>query len=58
MYLRQIIAFQIQTFRKGLQAHQHAAFTAINALTVRLDQPIARLIALHQQQQTQIGDKR
>ena len=50
MHLREVVAFQIQTFSKRLQPHQHAALAVINALTVGFHQPVARLIPLHQQE--------
>ena len=55
MHLRQVIALQIQTFREGLQSHQHAALAVIDALAMGFHQPVTGLVALDQQKQAQVG---
>ena len=46
--LRQVVAFQVKTFRERLQSHQHATLAVINAFTVGFHQPVTRLVTLHQ----------
>ena len=56
MHLSQQVAFQVQTFSKRLQPNQHTALAVGHPFAVQLHQTVARLIALHQQQQAEIGN--